>query len=124
MKYLLSQLLILILSVIILLYFFSLEYFLPIKDGIFDWYNIFLVIFFIFLSVQSIVSIVFFLSEKFLTCGIKEFPRINRSLKWGIAIGLCSTLSILFSIFNILPLFYAFSILVIILIILNIIKIF
>lgn len=124
MKYLFLQLATLFLSVILLLYFFSLDYFIPIRNGAYDWYNIIMVIFLLFLLVESSISTVMYVLEKFLTCGIKEFPDHYRSLKWGVGIAVCLIFSIILSIFNVFPLFYAFFVSVIILIILNIIKIF
>lgn len=124
MKYALTQFCILILSVIILIYFFSLEYFVPLSSGNINWYNLGAVLFCIFFFFESFVSLVFFLVEKFLTCGIKEFPDHFRSLKWGISIAFCIIISILLSIFNIIPLFYAFLISVIILIIFNLFRVF
>lgn len=124
MKYLLTQISILIVTVILLSYFFSLNYFLPTVDGNINWYNVLTVLFLIFFLTQSVFSTIFFLFEKFLTCGIKEFPNHNRSLKWGIGIGFCCIFSLLVGMFNIFPLFYAFAISVIILVILNIFNIF
>lgn len=124
MKYLLAQIFIGILSVILLSYFLSLDYFRPIADGLPNWYNISTVLFIVFFLTESLFSILFFSFEKFLTCGLREFPYHTRSLKWGIGIGFCCVLSLLLSMFNIFPLFYAFAISAIILIILNIFNIF
>lgn len=124
MKYALTQFGILIASVIILIYFFSLEYFVPLSSGNINWYNLSAVLFCVFFFFEATISLFFFLTEKFLTCGIKEFPPHFRSLKWGISIAFCIVLSLLLSVFNIIPLFYAFLISVIILIIFNLFRIF
>lgn len=124
MKYLLVQISILILTVILLSYFFSLSYFLPANNENLNWYNISTVLFLSFFLSMSVSSIFFYIIEKFLTCGLREFPNYSRSVKWGIGIGFCVVISLLMSMFNIFPLFYAFTISVIILIILNIFKIF
>lgn len=124
MKYLLIQLIIGISSVILLLYFFSLSYFLPSEGEILNWYNISTVLFLSFLLSESIISLIFFLTEKFLTCGLREFPHIHRSLKWGVGLAFAIVISMILSLLNIIPLFYAFALSAIILIILNILKIF
>lgn len=124
MKYLLIQLLILFLSVILLLYFFSLSYFLPLESDVLNWYNISTVLLISFFLSESFFSLFFYLIEKFLTCSIREFPLYFRSLKWGIGLALCVVVSLMLSLLNIIPLFYAFILSAIILGILNIFKIF
>ncbi|MCC7289712.1 hypothetical protein IT417_00440 [bacterium] len=124
MKYLLTQAGIAVLSVILLLYFFSLSYFVPLEQGNINWYNVVTVLFLVFFFVESVVATIILLIEKFLTCGWKEFPHHSRSLKWGIGIGFCAILAMILSMYNVLPIFYGFTSSAIILYILNILKVF
>lgn len=124
MKYIITQLSISIISVIFLLYFFSIEYFVPKSSEVVNWYNISFVLLLIFLISQSIVSVIFFLVEKKLTCGVNEYPNYTRSFKWGIILSICLILSLLLSIFNVIPLLHALLISSIIVVVFNILKLF
>ncbi len=102
MKYLLVQIFIAVFSVIFLLFLLGLEGFLPLKeDKSLDWYNITSVLFFLFIFIQSLISVLIFLIQKFLVCGFKEFPSIGFSFKWGVTSSVLAVFIILFNIFHI-----------------------
>jgi hypothetical protein len=121
MKYLITQLFILILSVGFLLYLLTLQYFHPLTGININWYNTITVVPLLFLATQSFVSLGLFLIQKFLSYGWKEFPRPTFSLRWGIGVGVCLVVAIFLNIFNILPLVYGMPACTIILVILNLI---
>ncbi len=113
MKYLLSQLFILFFSVIILYYFSTVPNFIPYKiDGNLDWVKIGIVIFLIFLIIESFISLLIFLIEKFLVYGRKEFPDKLISLKWGIGISLCFIALLFLHLNHLITVFWAIVILV------------
>ncbi len=119
MKFLISQLTILILSVIFLYYLTSLSYFLPYDvDGSINWYSVSTVLFLIFLISQSLISLIIFIFQKYLAYGKKEFPDFRSSLKWGIGLSLSLVVAILLNIFHILTI--QIGIIVIILVIIAI----
>ena len=124
MKYILFQIFIVFLSAMFLLFLSQQEFFLP-KDleGNVDWYNVSSVLFFLFLSLQGLLSILLFLFQKFLTCGIKEFPSLNQSLKWGIIVSFLFILILILNVFNFVNLLWGLIILVLIIIFLILIKI-
>lgn len=105
MKYLSIQTILLLASVIILYYFSTLTYFLPTAgDNSPNWYNIFAVIFVLFVLSQSIISLSVFFIEKIFTCGKKEMPHFSRSLKWGLGISFGLIIVLLMHIFHLLNL--------------------
>jgi hypothetical protein len=121
MKYIVTQLFILISSVIFLLYLLSLAYFHPMGEASINWYNTITVLGILFLIAQSFVSLLFYLFQKFISYGWKEFPRLTFSLRWGIGMGVVLVISILLNIFNVIPLVYGLPACTIILVILNLI---
>jgi hypothetical protein len=123
MKFLILQTFISFLSVIFLLFLFEQEEFLPLKeDRSLDWYKISSVLFFCFLLLQSVISIILFLIQKFVTCSFKKFPPFHFSLKWSITIAFLIIFIILFNIFHIIDLLWGGIILVFIIIILALLK--
>lgn len=103
MKYLITQSILLVLSVAILYYFSTLPYFLPVNsENIPNWYNVFAVLAVVFVAIQAFVSLFVFLLEKFMTCGKKEFPNFSRSLRWGIGIALGFFVLVLLNVFHVL----------------------
>ncbi len=107
MKFLILQTFVSLLSVIFLLFLFEQEGFLPVKeDKSLDWYNIASVLFFCFLLLQSVLSILLFLIQKFITCSFKKFPSFHFSLKWGITIAFLVIFVILFNVFHIMDLLW------------------
>jgi hypothetical protein len=111
MKYLFLQLFIVFLSAMFLLFLFQQKDFIPFdNESTLNWYNIVAVLFFLFLVVQGFVSILFFLGQKFLTCGIREFPNISFSLKWGILISVLMIFVVIMNIFHILNLVWGISV--------------
>jgi hypothetical protein len=89
MKYLLTQLAILVTSVIFLYFFSTLSDFVPFEDdGDLDWYAVTAVFATLFLFLQSLIAIIIFLVQKFLAYGWKEFPSRWLSLKWGIGLSI------------------------------------
>jgi hypothetical protein len=123
MKYLLVQLIILLLSVIILLYLSSLSYFLPYLGENINWYSVSIILVNIFFLTESFFSLLIFLIQKFLLYEKSEFPPFSVSLKWGIVISFCVIISLFLSIFNIIPLIYALISWAIILIVIYLLKI-
>lgn len=108
MKYLLSQSILLILSVILLYFFFTTPQFLPTNTyGELDWYKISAVLVVIFLLLQSFISLVIYLTQKFLAYGKNEFPDKNYSLLWGLGLSFCIIISMLFHIFHLLNFSYS-----------------
>jgi len=121
MKYFLSQIIIFILSVIFLLYLFSLDYFLPFDAGEnLNWYNISIVLFLLFLSLQSVISLGVYFLQKFLAYGWKEFPDFRNSFKWGIGLGISIVVLILFNALDLLIIQWALIVLVLVVVALTI----
>lgn len=105
MKFLLGQIFITIISVVSLLYLFSIDYFTPLNSqGNLNWYGISTVLFLVFLLAQAIVSLAVFLTQKFLAYGWKEFPNPWVSLKWGIGLSFSLVAALLLNAFHILTL--------------------
>lgn len=105
MKYLFLQIFVSFLGAMFLLFFSQQKHFLPFDEHQeINWYNVFSVLFFLFLLSQGILSIIFFLFQKFLTCGIKEFPPYNSSLKWGIVLSVLLIFAIILNIYGIVSL--------------------
>lgn len=123
MKYIFLQTFVSFLGAMFLLFLFQQEHFLPFeKSGEFDWYNIFAVLFFLFLLSQGALSILLYLFQKFLTCGIKEFPSYNYSLKWGILISILFVFIILLNIYNIMSITWGLLAMILIVFLLILIK--
>ncbi|MBI2356772.1 hypothetical protein HYV12_01850 [Candidatus Dojkabacteria bacterium] len=103
MKFLLVQLITLITSVIFLIYLLTLEHFVPyISGSTLNGYNVSTVLLLTFALVQSIVSLVIFLSQKFIAFSWKEFPTHTIALKWGLIIAVSVVGGFLLNIFDIL----------------------
>ena len=91
MKYLLAQILVLLLALILLYYFSTLPDFLPFQEsGEPDWSRIGIVMVTIFFAIESFVALTLYLFQKFIAYGWKEYPPKGVSLRWGIgsALGL------------------------------------
>lgn len=89
MKYLIYQILILVASVAMMLYFINLDYFLPTDiSGNTNTYNVFAMLLLIFMLIESFISTVVFLVQKFLAFGWREFPPIWSSLKIGVVVAI------------------------------------
>ncbi len=111
MRYLITQLLILIWSVIFLYYLSGLSRFIPLTaDDLPNWYNVFIVFFLLFMAVESFMSVLIFLFQKFIICNWKEFPPIYSSLKWGIGLGLLIVVLLILNIFHLLNLWWGLAI--------------
>ena len=105
MKFLLTQLSILIICVAFTLHLFSLDYFLPIDArSELNWYGISTVLFLLFMIAQSLISLTVFLTQKFLAYGWKEFPDYRNALKWGLGLALSIVIALLLNAFHILTL--------------------
>jgi hypothetical protein len=105
MKFLIVQGLIAVLSVILLYYFSTIDYFLPYFDsGSLNWYAIGTVLFLSFLFLQSVISVVLFLTQKFMAYGWKEFPHPSFATKWGVGLSLGTVVLLLLNAFHILTL--------------------
>ncbi len=123
MKYIFLQTFVTFLGAMFLLFLFQQEHFLPFDESQeFDWYNIFTVLFFLFLIIQGVIFLILYLFQKFLTCGIKEFPSYNYSLKWGILVSILFILVILLNIYNIMGLTWGLLAIVLIIFLLILIK--
>lgn len=115
MKYLLSQGLLLILSVIVLLYLFTVEGFLPVdRAGKENWYNISTVLILLFIATESLVSIVITVVLKAFILGRNGIINNFWVTKWAVAVSIALTLLILLNIFNFLPLGWGIIIVVLI----------
>jgi hypothetical protein len=81
------------------------EYFTPVNiQGDLNWYGILTVLFLLFTLSQSVISLVIFLTQKFLAYGWKEFPDPWSSLKWGIGLSFAFVAALLLNSFHILTL--------------------
>jgi hypothetical protein len=124
MKYLLLQLLFLLFTVMILIYFISQVKFIPLTEtGTPDWYNISTVLFLLFLLLQSIISLTIFLVRKFLTCGLKEFPSSRGAIKWGILSSFLFVIVLVFNIFHIVSILWGAIVAALILLALFLVKV-
>ncbi len=123
MKFIFLQTFLIFFSAMFLLFLFGQDHFLPFdeKENI-DWYNVSSVLIFLFFFIQGFFSIVLFLFQKFLTCGLKEFPSFNMSLKWGILTSLLVILIIILNIFHVVNLLWGLLIIIGIIAILLLIK--
>ncbi len=107
MRYIFLQIFVLSLGVVFLLLLSQQRDFLPVNEqGIVNWYNVSSVLFFLFLVSQSTISLFLYFLQKFLTCGIKEFPSSRFSLKWGILISFLLTILLLLNIYHIVTLLW------------------
>jgi hypothetical protein len=123
MKYLLTQIIVLILGVTLLYYFMSLDYFLPIgPDGSSNWYNIFYTLTLLFIILEGFLSITIYLTQKFTAYGRKEFPDKGFSLKWGIGLSLGFILLLLLNIFHLLSLPWGILVMILVVIVFRFIK--
>jgi hypothetical protein len=85
MKYLISQLILSVVSVTILYYLFGLDYFRPYeRSGELNWYNISIFLGILAILLQAVISTIVYLIQKFLAFGLKEFPDKGFSLKIGL----------------------------------------
>jgi hypothetical protein len=123
MKYLFSQILVVFLSAIFLLFLFGQETFLPFdSERNIDWYNVSSFLIFFFFLMQGVFSILLFLFQKFFTCGIKEFPCFKSSLKWGFLISLLIIFILFLNIFHFVSLVWGLVIVFVIIVLLLLIK--
>jgi len=123
MKYLFLQTFVSFLGAMFLLFLFMQKDFLPFDNqGLVSWYNVSAVLFFLFLFTQGLLSIVIFLFQKFLTCGIKEFPPFGKSLKWGLLISILLVFILILNLYNIINILWGAVILVLIILLLTLIK--
>ncbi len=123
MKYFLFQLLILFSSAMFVLFLFQQESFQPFDlEGNVDWYNVSTLLFFVFLFLQGLLSTLLYLFQKFLTCGLKEFPSFGASLKWGLLLSFIFILLLLLNIFHIINFVWFFVIFGLIVLFLFLIK--
>ncbi len=103
MKFLFTQLVLLITSVIFLIYLFSLDYFLPYNFGNeVNWYNLSTVLILLFIFIQSFISLTIFLTQKFLAYSWSEFPNFKVAMKWGIIIATSFIGGFLLNVFSVL----------------------
>ncbi len=123
MKYLFLQTFVGFLGAMFLLFLFQTEEFLPFdEEGNVNWYNVFSVLFFLFIFTQAVVSIILFLFQKFLTCGLKEFPSFKNSLKWGIVISFLFVFILFLNVYNFISFMWGLVVMVFILLLLILIK--
>jgi hypothetical protein len=103
MKFLFVQIISLIVSVTFLLYLLSLEYFLPYgADGVLNYYNLVTVLILLFVLVESLISLLVFLVQKFVAFSWGEFPSHKLAVKWGLIFAVAIVGGILLNIFDIL----------------------
>ncbi|MCA9375003.1 hypothetical protein KC622_01590 [Candidatus Dojkabacteria bacterium] len=115
MKYLLTQVVAIIVSVTLLYYFSTLNQFLPLTpEKEINWYNLFSVLTLVFVLLEGVISFSLYLLQKFLTCGWREFPDKSFSLKWGLGLSIGIIFIIVLNIFHLFSLPWGVVILVII----------
>lgn len=103
MKFLFTQLVLLVTSVIFLIYLFSLDYFLPYHSGSeVNWYNLSTVLILLYILIQSLISLTIFLTQKFLAYSWSEFPNSKVAMKWGIIIATSFVGGFILNVFSIL----------------------
>ncbi len=112
MKYFIIQIIIFIITVILLQYLMSLSHFSPyMLDGNFNGYNIGITLLLIFFLIQSILSTIIFLAQKFTAYGLKEFPNPRLSITWSSISSIIVIVSIVFNIYGVLDFIYSFLLL-------------
>lgn len=121
MKFLITQILLFILSVGMLLYLMLQSFFVPQIDSVIDWYNVASTLALIFLLIQSFISLSVFIAQKLIAYGRREFPNHLPALRWGLGVALVAVISLLLGIYSIISPVYAFISLLAILIFVNII---
>ena len=121
MKFLFIQGVLFLFSVTLLLYLFSLEYFIPISDGIINLYNVSTVLILLFILSQSLVSLIIFLIQKFLAFRWSDFPHHGVTLKWGLIISGSFIVGLILHIMGILIFPWSFLALLLVIIILTVI---
>lgn len=105
MKYLLTQVVVIVVSVTLLYYFSTLDQFLPLTpEKEINWYNLFSVLTIIFLFLQASISLILYLLQKALTCGWREFPEKSLSLRWGLGLSIGIIFIIVLNIFHLFSL--------------------
>lgn len=91
----------------ILLYLASVGDFVPLDiNGLPNWYNVLTVLVIFFFLIQSVVSLGIYLVQKFLTCGVKEFPSSRNALKWGFILSFLMIVVIVLNLFHIVSLLW------------------
>lgn len=117
MKYLLTQSVIFLSTVGALLYFFSLDYFVPIdSQGNPNWYTVLIVLFLLFLFAQSLISLTVFIIQKLVAFGPKEFPNYRVSLRWGLGIGVGIVTVLLLNTLNLVAIEWGIAFLLLVII--------
>ena len=105
MKFIAIQTIILLFVVTIMLYLLNVTNFIPItEDGTINVLSVFVFFTAMILVIQSIVSILIYLVQKFTLYGRKEFPPSSIALKWGIGIAVVLTTIVIFNVYHIINL--------------------
>lgn len=111
MKLLLGQNILVVISVIILYYLFNIQTFLPYTpEGLINWQNVIVLIFFTSIILTNVVSTIFVLISKFLLKKPLDKDLFKKSFKLGIifTIGILSVFTLNF--LHILNLYYGLGI--------------
>jgi len=105
MKFIVIQTIILFFVVTIMLYLLNVTNFIPITDeGSINVLTVFVFFTALILVIQSLVSIIIYLFQKFMLYGKKEFPPSSIALKWGIGVAIVMTTIIVFNIYHLINL--------------------
>lgn len=121
MKFLFIQGVLFLFSVTLLIYLLSLDYFLPLTNGSINLYNVSTVLILLFILVQSLISLVIFLLQKFLAFGWSDFPHHGIALKWGIIVSSSLVVGLVLHILGILIFPWSFLALLLVIILLTVI---
>lgn len=115
MKYLLSQALLLLTSVIIMFYLFRISGFVPVNsDNSLNWYNISTVFLLIFIFVESFLALLIYAFMKFFVFGIKGEVNKYWITKWAVVVALIVLILLFLNVFNFLTLTWGIIIVVLI----------
>jgi len=88
-----------------MLYLLNVTNFIPITDeGSINVLTVFVFFTALILVIQSLVSIIIYLFQKFMLYGKKEFPPSSIALKWGIGVAIVMTTIIVFNIYHLINL--------------------
>lgn len=115
MKYLFSQGLLLVSSVIILFYLLRIPGFIPLEsDSSFNWYNISTVLLLIFVFIEALVALLIYAVMKIFIFGIKGDIDKFLVTKWSVGISLTVLILLFLNLFHFLTLTWGIIIVVLI----------
>ena len=108
MRYLFAALLFLVIDSVLLWYLTGSEYFLPeTLSGDVDIWNIGVFVLLISSGVGLLASLVYYLGEKFIVYGRREYPPPVRAIRVGLVVGIVLAVLLVLHIFHFLNFFVA-----------------